>query len=198
MTSKEAEISIKDLSRIIEEHNYNYYVLSKPIISDYEFDMLLEKLIGLEKEFPEFLFSNSPSQRVGGGITKEFRSIKHKYPMLSLTNSYSRKELIDFDARVKKSITGEVQYVCELKYDGVAIGLTYIDGELTQAVTRGDGIQVDDITTNIRTIWSIPLKLKGTDFPKELEARGEIFMSRKIFNEINKEREEIEIGRAHV
>jgi DNA ligase (NAD+) len=182
---------IEELSKKIEEHNYNYYVLSNPTISDFEFDKLLEELINLEKEYPEYLTSESPSQRVGGQITKEFKAIKHKYPMLSLGNTYSEQELIDFDDRVKKTLTEPYEYVCELKYDGVAIGLTYKNGKLVQAVTRGDGEQGDEITNNVRTIKSIPLKLRGNNFPAEFEIRGEIFMPRSSFDAINKEREDI-------
>jgi DNA ligase (NAD+) len=182
---------IEELSKQLDEHNYNYYVLSNPVISDFEFDKLLEELIKLEKAHPEYLLPDSPSQRVGGQITKEFKTVKHKYAMLSLGNTYSEEELIDFDERVKKVLHGNYEYVCELKYDGVAIGLTYIDGKLVRAVTRGDGEQGDDVTTNVKTIKSIPLKLRGSNHPREFEIRGEIFMPRSSFIKINKEREEI-------
>jgi DNA ligase (NAD+) len=182
---------IEELSRQIEEHNYKYYVEAQPSISDFEFDKLLEELITLEKEHPEYLKPDSPSQRVGGQITKEFKTVKHKYPMLSLGNTYSEQELSDFDERVRKALNADYEYVCELKYDGVAIGLTYKNGTLVQAVTRGDGEKGDDVTTNAKTIKSIPLKLRGHDYPEEFEIRGEIFMSRKVFDEINREREEI-------
>lgn len=190
MTSEQAKARIEYLSKEIEQHNHNYYVLSNPTISDYEFDMMLEELHRLEKEFPEFLLSHSPTQRVGGGITKEFKTVKHKYPMLSLSNSYSREEVQEFEGRIHKLIERETEYVCELKYDGVAIGLTYVNGQLVQALTRGDGVQGDDVTTNIRTIKSIPLKLKGNDFPAEFEIRGEVFLPLKAFEKMNKEREE--------
>src|ERR1035437_732657 len=183
--------TIEELSKQIEEHNYNYYVLATPVISDFEFDKLLEELIKLEKAHPEFLKPDSPSQRVGGQITKEFKTVKHKSPMLSLGNTYSEADLTDFDDRIKKTLHTEYEYVCELKYDGVAIGLTYKNGILVQAVTRGDGEKGDDVTTNVKTIKSIPLKLRGNDYPKEFEIRGEIFMPRKAFDELNKEREEI-------
>jgi DNA ligase (NAD+) len=182
---------IEELSKQLDEHNYNYYVLSNPVISDFEFDKLLEELIRLEKAHPEYLLPDSPSQRVGGQITKEFKTVKHKYAMLSLGNTYSEEELIDFDDRVKKVVHGTYDYVCELKYDGVAIGLTYIDGKLVRAVTRGDGEQGDDVTNNVKTIKSIPLKLRGNNYPKEFEIRGEIFMPRSSFIKINKEREDI-------
>jgi DNA ligase (NAD+) len=194
-----AEKRIKELSSEIEIHNHNYYVNDKPTISDFEFDKLLEELVALENQFPELLLSTSPSQRVGGAITKEFKSVKHTYPMLSLSNSYSTEDMIDFDRRVQEGLglqstdlfsSGAVKYVCELKFDGLSIGLNYTNGELTQAVTRGDGVQGDDVTTNAKTIRSIPLKLKG-NFPSSFEIRGEIFMPRTIFDEINREREEI-------
>lgn len=197
MSKSAAKARIEELSKEIEAHNHNYYVLDKPTISDYEFDMMLEELIKLEKEHPEFALPDSPTQRVGGQITKEFKSVKHKYPMLSLSNSYSKEDMEDFDRRVRDGLGlsndlfgGTVDYVCELKFDGLSIGLTYTDGKLMQAVTRGDGVQGDDVTINAKTIKSIPLKLKG-NYPDEFEIRGEIFMPRKAFDQINKEREEI-------
>jgi DNA ligase (NAD+) len=198
MTETQVKDKIERLSKEIEKHNYNYYALDKPAISDYDFDMLLEELIKLEKEFPQFLSEDSPSQRVGGTITKVFKTVKHKYPMLSLSNSYSKDELNDFDDRAKKGLGitgadlfgGSVEYVCELKFDGLSISLTYEHGKLVKAVTRGDGVQGDDVTVNAKTIRSIPLQLKG-DYPDFFEIRGEIYMSRKMFDEINKEREEI-------
>ncbi len=199
MDKVHAEKRIKELSSEIEIHNHNYYVNDKPTISDFEFDKLLEELIALENQFPELLLSTSPSQRVGGAITKEFKSVKHTYPMLSLSNSYSTEDMIDFDRRVQEGLglqsadlfsSSTVKYVCELKFDGLSIGLNYTNGQLVQAVTRGDGVQGDDVTTNAKTIRSIPLKLKG-NFPSSFEIRGEIFMPRTIFDEINKEREEI-------
>ncbi|HTB32670.1 MAG TPA: NAD-dependent DNA ligase LigA, partial [Bacteroidia bacterium] len=190
MDKKEAEKEIKRLTELIEEHNYNYYAKSQPVISDFEFDKLLEHLIKLEKEFPELLMPDSPSQRVGGFVTKEFNQVKHKYPMLSLANTYSEEELNDFDARVRKVIGDNLEYVCELKYDGLSISLIYKDGTLKQAVTRGDGTQGDDITVNAKTIHSIPLKLRGEGFPEEFEMRGEVYLPLKIFEKINKERED--------
>ncbi|MCU0361316.1 MAG: NAD-dependent DNA ligase LigA, partial [Bacteroidia bacterium] len=198
MNTKEIEQRIKRLSEEIEEHNHRYYVLDKPVISDFAFDKLLEELIQLEKEHPEFLKDNSPSQRVGGAITKVFKSVKHNYPMLSLSNSYSEADIQDFDRRVREGLgMGEdlfgaapVDYVCELKFDGLSIGLTYEQGQLLQAVTRGDGVQGDDVTTNVKTIRSVPLNLKG-DYPERFEIRGEIYLPRKVFDEINREREDI-------
>lgn len=198
MTPNEAKHKIQELSKVLEQHNYNYYVLDKPVISDYDFDQLLEELIALEKQYPEFLSPDSPSQRVGGQITKEFKTVKHQYAMLSLSNSYSIEDMQDFDRRVREGLgvtsTGlfdeQIEYVCELKFDGLSISLIYEDGHLVQAITRGDGVQGDDVTTNARTIKSIPLKLKG-NYPKRFEIRGEIFMPRPVFDAINKEREEI-------
>ncbi len=192
MTSEEAKIKIAALSTLLEEHNYKYYILSSPSISDYEFDTLLNELIALERQFPEHLQLNSPTQRVGGGITKEFKTVVHTYPMLSLGNTYSQEEIADFDNRIRKVISDEFEYVCELKFDGVAIGLTYKNGELIRAVTRGDGVQGDDVTQNVRTIKTIPLRLSGNNFPDEFEIRGEIFMPHASFEAINKEREEID------
>jgi len=189
MENTEAKQRIAELSDEIRRHNHNYYVLSKPEIGDFEFDMLLSELIRLETEHPEFIEPGSPTQHVGGGITKEFRQVQHKYPMLSLGNTYSEEEIRDFEERIHKLIGDEVEYVCELKFDGVAIGLTYRHGTLVQAVTRGDGVQGDDVTTNIKTIRSIPLKLHGTGFPDEFEIRGEIILPHASFEKINLQRE---------
>ncbi len=178
---------IQELSNQLEEYNYNYYVLSSPTISDFEFDKLLEELIALETQHPEYLSPNSPSQRVGGQITKDFKTVKHKYPMLSLGNTYNEEDLNAFDERIRKAGLNEYEYVCELKYDGVSISLTYVDGTLTQAVTRGDGEKGDDVTANVKTIKSIPLRLRGTGFPKEFEIRGEIVMPKTEFLRINEE-----------
>ncbi|MBP7408019.1 MAG: NAD-dependent DNA ligase LigA [Flavobacteriales bacterium] len=186
MERKEAEERIRELSRELEEHNHRYYVLAQPIISDLEFDFKLKELEALEKEWPEFASPNSPTQRVGGDITKGFETVAHRYPMLSLSNSYSREEVSEFVARVEKEI-GSTIYVMELKYDGVAISLSYANGELVRGVTRGDGEKGDEITANVRTVRSIPLKLRG-DFPKELEARGEILFMRARFDKLNAER----------
>lgn len=178
---------IQELSNQLEEHNYKYYVLSSPTISDFEFDKLLEELIALETQYPEYLSPNSPSQRVGGQITKDFKTVKHKYPMLSLGNTYNEEDLNAFDERIRKAGLNEYEYVCELKYDGVSISLTYVDGTLTQAVTRGDGEKGDDVTANVKTIKSIPLRLRGTGYPKEFEIRGEIVMPKTEFLRINEE-----------
>ena len=191
ITELEAAQRVKELTEQLQLHNYRYYVLADPIIGDYEFDQLLQELILLEKRFPALANVNSPTQRVGGQITKAFAAVKHKYPMLSLGNTYSPEDLNDFDARIAKGLNEEYAYVCELKFDGVAIGLTYINGQLTTAVTRGDGEQGDDVTANVRTIKSIPLQLQGNAYPSEFEIRGEIVLPRPEFDAINREREEV-------
>jgi DNA ligase (NAD+) len=190
MTLAEAKKKIEQLTAELNEHNYRYYILSNPVILDYDFDMKLKELEKLEKEFPEFADESSPAKRVGGDITKEFQQVVHQYPMMSLGNTYSRQELADFDARVKKVIEEEVEYVCELKYDGVAIGLRYENGKLIQAVTRGDGVQGDDVTNNVRTIKSIPLKLRGNTYPDKFEIRGEVMLPHASFDKMNEAREE--------
>lgn len=188
MTKDQAKASIEALSKELMHHNHQYYVLDQPEISDYDFDMKLKELQKLEEQFPEFKVATSPTQRVGGEITKNFETVKHKYPMLSLANTYSKEELEDFLKRIDKSINEPVEFVCELKYDGAAIGITYKNGVLARAVTRGDGTQGDDITANVRTIRSVPLRLQGTDFPEELEIRGEIFMLLEGFAKLNQQR----------
>ncbi|NVK26652.1 MAG: NAD-dependent DNA ligase LigA [Flavobacteriia bacterium] len=186
-----AKQRIDELREELEEHNYRYYTLDNPSISDYEFDKLLEELIALEKDHPEYFDPNSPSQRVGGQITKSFPTVVHKRPMLSLSNTYSREEVEDFIRRVKSGLErDDVEFVCELKYDGVAIGITYVNGAFSQAVTRGDGTQGDDVSTNVRTIRSVPMKLRGSNLPEEFEIRGEIFMPLKAFEKMNAQREE--------
>lgn len=191
MTPNEAKEKIQQLSEQINYHNDLYYQKNTSEISDYEFDKMLESLIALENEFPEFKKDDSPSQRVGGTITKDFETVVHKYRMLSLGNTYSREELMDFDGRVAKGLEGqEYEYFCELKFDGVALSLTYENGILKRAVTRGDGTQGDDITVNARTIRTVPLKLKG-DIPAEFEVRGEAYFPLKEFERVNKEREDI-------
>ena len=190
MTKEEARNRIAELSDTIEYHNRRYYILNQPSISDYEFDMLMEELISLEKLFPEYALPSSPTKRVGGDLTKEFPTVRHRYPMLSLSNSYNRVEIVDFIKRIEKTIDEPVEFVCELKFDGVSISLTYEDGILTRGVTRGDGAQGDDVTTNVKTIRSIPLKLKG-DYPNFLEMRGEIIMPHDSFRNTNREREEL-------
>lgn len=192
MTPSQAQKEITQLTDQINHHNELYYHKSKPEITDYEFDMLLEKLAKLEEEFPQFRLPDSPTQRIGGTVTREFPTVKHRYPMLSLGNTYSREELQDFDARVAKGLEGEpYQYFCELKFDGVSISLTYEKGLLTRGVTRGDGVRGDDITSNVKTIRNIPLKVKSLDVPDMFEVRGEVFMPKDVFIQLNKEREDI-------
>ena len=212
MTEQEAKERVQKLTQELNEHNYKYYILSHPSISDYDFDQLLKELEALEKEFPELVDVNSPTQRVGGGITKKFNTVPHRYPMLSLGNTYSREELGEFDARVRKGLgiavnlsataaqaqlnfeaptanteNEGVEYVCELKFDGLSISLTYENGKLQRAVTRGDGTQGDDVTTNVKTIRSIPLHLQKGNWPQTFEIRGEVFMHRKTFDRLNEE-----------
>lgn len=205
MTKEETLVQIQQLSKEIEEHNFRYYQQSSPIISDYEFDQLLNRLIELEKRWPDLIQPDSPTMRVGGTITKEFKTVTHKYPMMSLGNTYSEEELNEFDERIRKMLPDEkIEYACELKFDGVAIGITYKNGQLVQAVTRGDGIQGDDVTANVKTIRSIPLKLikvvsadlfaTNSSFPDEFEVRGEIIMPLAVFENINEER--LDIGDA--
>lgn len=177
-----------ELVKELNQHNYNYYVLAQPTISDLDFDQKLEELAGLEKQYPELQDADSPTQKVGGDITKEFITVKHKWPMLSLGNTYSGEDLKDFDERIRKAIGTNFEYVCELKFDGLSMSLNYRDGQLLRGVTRGDGNQGDDVTTNIRTIHSIPKRLKGSGFPEEFEIRGEVFMHRQAFERLNNER----------
>jgi len=192
MNFEEAKIRIAALSTALHNHNYAYYTLSNPVISDFEFDQLLNELLALEKQYPALITNNSPSQRVGGSITKNFQTVTHRYPMMSLGNTYNEQDLIDFDLRVKKQIEDDFEYVCELKFDGLAIGLTYENGFLKQAVTRGDGSKGDDVTANVRTIKSIPLQLPiGADYPANFEVRGEILMHRTVFEQLNKDRDEL-------
>ena len=183
--------TIQTLSEELNQHNYNYYVLDKPIISDYEFDLKLKQLQDLENKYPEYFDENSPTQRVGGTITKNFQTVPHEHRMYSLDNSYSKEELVDWEKRIQK-VLGEVplEYTCELKYDGASISITYENGKLKRAVTRGDGFQGDDVTNNIKTIKSIPLRIKG-DFPSTFDVRGEIILPFAGFEKMNQELMEI-------
>ena len=183
---------IQTLRRELDRHNYNYYVLSAPTISDFEFDKLLKELQELEAAHPEHFDPNSPTQRIGSDINSSFKQVKHTYPMLSLANTYSEGEVTDFYERVRKGLNDDFELVCELKYDGTSISLTYENGELKQAVTRGDGEKGDDVTANVKTIRSIPLRLQGIDYPPLFEIRGEILMPWAVFDDLNKEREEQE------
>ena len=184
---------IEQLRRELHEHNYRYYVLNQPTIGDQEFDFMMKELQELEARHPELYDANSPSQRVGSDLQSEFHQVKHRYPMLSLANTYSEQDVRDWYESVKKGLAGEdFEVCCEMKYDGLSISLTYVDGALTQAVTRGDGVQGDDVTTNVKTIRSIPLVLPGTGYPHEFEIRGEILMPWSSFEHLNKEREAAE------
>ena len=179
--------TILQLREELNQHNYNYYVLDKPTISDLEFDLKLKQLQDLEHRYPEYFDENSPTQRVGGAITKNFKTVQHDYRMYSLDNSYSKEDLIEWEKRIQK-VLGEVplEYVCELKYDGASISITYENGQLKRAITRGDGFQGDDVTNNIKTIKSIPLKLKG-NFPEKFDVRGEIILPFAGFEKMNQE-----------
>lgn len=178
---------INQLRQELREHNYNYYVLDNPTISDYDFDIKLKELQKLEEEHPELYDPNSPTQRVGGEVTKNFETVQHEYRMYSLDNSYSKEDLLDWEKRIKKLVDGAVEYTCELKYDGASISLTYENGTLVRAVTRGDGFQGDNVTANVKTIKSVPLQLKG-EYPAKFEIRGEIVLPFDGFNKMNEER----------
>ncbi|HTJ48435.1 MAG TPA: NAD-dependent DNA ligase LigA [Cyclobacteriaceae bacterium] len=192
MTAEQAQKEIAELTDKVNYHNNLYYQKSKTEISDYDFDQLLARLVSLEEQFPQFKLPDSPTQRVGGTITKEFQTVYHKYPMLSLGNTYSQQELEDFDVRVAKGLDGEAyEYFCELKFDGVSISLIYENGILVRGITRGDGVRGDDVTFNVKTIRSIPLKIKGKDIPASFEVRGEVFMPKTAFAQLNKERDDI-------
>lgn len=181
------EQQINALRDELREHNYNYYVLDNATISDYEFDIKLKELQTLEEAHPEFYDANSPTLRVGGEVTKNFNTVVHDYRMYSLDNSYSLEDLKDWETRIKKLVDGDIQYTCELKYDGASISLTYENGKLLRAVTRGDGFQGDEVTANIKTIKSVPLQLKG-DYPPKFDIRGEIILPFDGFNKMNEER----------
>lgn len=183
------EEKIRELREALHRHNYRYYVLDRPEISDYEFDMLLKELQELESRHPGLYDPYSPTQRVGGEVTKNFETVVHDYPMYSLSNSYSKEELEDWEKRIKKTVEGDVEYVCELKYDGASISLTYERGRLLRAVTRGDGVQGDDVTNNVKTILSVPLQLRE-DFPERFDIRGEIVLPYEGFAKLNAERVE--------
>lgn len=188
MEKSDALMRIRELRDLINHHNFLYYQQATPKISDYQFDMLLKELESLETNYPEFFDQNSPTQRVGGEITKVFQSVKHIYPMLSLENTYSEDELAEFDNRVQKILGESYEYIGELKIDGVSISLIYESGRLVRAVTRGDGVKGDDVTANVRTIRSIPLVLRSNDYPESFEVRGEIYMSRSGFEKMNNDR----------
>ncbi|WP_047546932.1 NAD-dependent DNA ligase LigA [Psychroserpens sp. Hel_I_66] len=178
---------IESLRDELREHNYNYYILDNPTISDYDFDIKLKELQALEEAHPEFYDADSPTLRVGGEVTKNFNTVVHEHRMYSLDNSYSKEDLLDWEKRIKKMVDGQVNYTCELKYDGASISLTYENGSLLRAVTRGDGTQGDEVTANVKTIKSVPLRLKG-DFPQKFDIRGEIVLPFEGFIKMNEER----------
>lgn len=188
----EAKDRIQALREALEQHNYNYYVLSAPTVSDREFDEMMKELQGLEEAYPEYADPHSPTQRVGSDLSKEFEQVVHKYPMLSLGNTYSEEEVRDFYERIARDLNEPFDVVAELKYDGTSIALTYQGGRLVRAVTRGDGTRGDDVTANVKTIRSVPLKLMGNNYPAEFEIRGEILLPWAEFDRLNKEREEQE------
>ncbi len=191
MSASEAKEKIQALSDQINYHNHLYYNQNKSEISDFEFDQLLRSLVDLENQFPEWKQPDSPTQRVGGTITKEFENVAHQYPMLSLGNTYSTEELLEFDARVAKGLEGEAyEYFCELKFDGVSISLIYENGMLVKGITRGDGVRGDNVIANVKTIRTLPLKVKATT-PDRFEVRGEVFLSKEVFKQLNKEQEDI-------
>jgi DNA ligase (NAD+) len=186
MNQNQAQQRINELRQILREANHKYYVLAQPSLSDYEFDMLLKELQSLEQQFPEFADNNSPSQRVGGTVSKDFKTVIHKYPMYSLDNSYSLEDLKDWEQRIKKQIDEPFTYSVELKYDGASLSIEYQNGKMTQALTRGDGVKGEDITNNVRTIKTVPLVVKNND--KNFFVRGEVLISKEIFKQINEER----------
>jgi DNA ligase (NAD+) len=188
MKQSEARERIENLRKEINKHNNSYYVLNQPEISDFEYDILLNELETIEKKFPELVTEDSPTRRVGSDVTKEFVQYEHKYPMLSLGNTYNEEEIRDFDSRIKKSVNSKVEYVCELKFDGASISLTYLNGRLKRAVTRGDGNKGDDVTMNVKTIRNIPVNIIGEKIPQEFVIRGEILMTRSVFDRLNEER----------
>lgn len=190
MKPAEAKEKIEKLRKEIELHNNNYYVLNQPVISDFEYDILMNELDTLERKFSEFITADSPTRRVGSDIQKEFVQFPHAYPMLSLGNTYNEEELRDFDSRIRKITTEPFEYVCELKFDGASISITYRNGSMFRALTRGDGTKGDDVSVNVRTIKSIPVKVASRDLPPEFVIRGEILMPREIFDRINRERAE--------
>ncbi len=188
MKASEAKARIERLRREIEEHNKRYYAQNQPIISDFEYDLLLNELETLEKKFPEFKSEDSPTQRIGSDIKNEFTQFEHQYPMYSLGNTYNEDELREFDTRTRKTVSGPFDYTCELKFDGASISINYRGGKLFRALTRGDGLKGDDVTENIRTIRSIPLSVDGNNIPDDFTVRGEIVMPRAVFDTLNSER----------
>ena len=188
MKQSEAKERIDTLRKEIAEHNNSYYIQNQPTISDFEFDLLMNELDTLEKKFPQFMTEDSPTRKVGSDLQREFTQVVHTYPMLSLGNTYSEEELTEFDTRIRKTISQEIEYVCELKFDGASISITYRNGSLLKAISRGDGYRGDDVTLNVRTIKTIPQKIKAEGLPQEFVIRGEIVMPRQVFGRLNEER----------
>lgn len=189
MDREKAFRRITDLRQELEEHNYRYYVLNQPEIEDYDFDMMMKELENLEKQFPEFDDPYSPTKRVGSDLSKAFSQVEHRYPMLSLANAYSEEEIREFDNRIRRMTGPDFEYACELKFDGSSISLLYESGKLVRAVTRGDGVKGDDVTANVKTIRSVPVRLRGNGYPENFEIRGEIVMPLLVFEELNIQRE---------
>ena len=190
MNIEQASQRIHELTKALHDHNHKYYVLAQPDISDYDFDAMLKELESMEQQFPDLAEPNSPTKRIGGDLTDKFEKVIHRYPMMSLSNTYSQEEVGEWEDRIKKLVDGEVEYVLELKYDGVAISLTYENGALIKAVTRGDGTQGENVTLNVRTIKTIPLTLFG-NYPESFDIRGEIFMPLAEFEKLNNSRAEL-------
>lgn len=188
MKKSEAKVRIEKIRSELEEHNRNYYVLNQPSISDFEYDIMLNELTTLEKKFPEFQTEDSPTRTIGSDLTKEFEQYEHRYPMLSLGNTYNENELREFDNRILKTTGEPIEYVCELKFDGASISITYKNGVLFRALTRGDGNKGDDVTLNVKTIKGIPHRINNPGIPEEFVVRGEILMTREVFNRLNEER----------
>ncbi len=188
MKNSEARARIELLRKEIEEHNYKYYILNQPVISDFEYDILLNELETLEKRYPAFMSEDSPTRRVGSDSLKEFEQIEHTYPMLSLGNTYNEEELGEFDVRLRKATSEPIEYTCELKFDGASISIIYKKGKLFRAITRGDGTKGDDVTLNVKTIRNIPHQITGRSIPDEFIIRGEIMMTRAVFDRLNNER----------
>ncbi|HEX7367634.1 MAG TPA: NAD-dependent DNA ligase LigA [Pelobium sp.] len=190
MSANDIKAQIDSLVKELKQHNYNYYQLANPTISDYDFDQKLKELEALEKANPQYLSPDSPTQKVGGEITKSFKTVVHKWPMMSLGNTYNEQDLLDFDQRIKKAIGDNFEYVCELKFDGLSMSLTYQNGKLLRAVTRGDGTKGDEVTANVKTIRSIPTAVHGDKMPDNFDIRGEVFMHHAAFEKLNQERVE--------
>lgn len=193
MKQSEAKKRIEQLRAELEQHNRNYYIMNAPTISDFEYDILMNELETLEKKFPQFASSDSPTNKVGADTTTEFKQYEHKYPMLSLGNTYNEGEIIDFIDRVKKVVGEDVEFVCELKFDGASISISYTNGKLTRALTRGDGVKGDDVTLNIKTIKTVPHSISAPDMPDEFTVRGEVLMPRNVFNKLNDERTQLSL-----